>query len=347
MDRLQQALAWSFPLGRAFGIRVRVYWTVFLVLLASAWQFAALPGVGWIEGLALGGLATAVLYAVILTHEVGHAAAARRWAVRTDQITLSALGGLAHLSAAAPSPRAEVGISLAGPAVHILWVALAWGLGQVLPLMRLGEYGLAFDAAAYLLDLNLWLGVFNLLPFFPMDGGRALRALLAMRMHPNRATLWACRLGVLGGIAIGAWGLATHGLAGTLLLVIGFNNALRCMQEMAWARVGEGPYFAPPDPWARDAEGWKDGGWAQEDEPAARPARRPKRRATPLAPPTGAAPKTLPSAAVGTASRRPGRTPEESEELDRLLDRVAEVGVGGLTPQERERLLALSRAGPR
>jgi Zn-dependent protease len=309
-------LSKSFRVGRIGRTEVRVYVTAVFVLLVGVTQFLEWPGVGFLGALGAGLLSTALLYAIVLTHELGHALAARRYGIPTPTITLSAFGGLAHMSAPAPNPRAELWITLAGPVTHLPWIGLGYALAGRVPPLDLG--GAQVDFVPWIWQANLGLLVFNLLPAFPMDGGRALRALLSMRMHPNRATLIACRVGILAAIGIAAWGLRTGGFGGGILVVIGLNNIFSCMREMTAARHSDGPYGAA-DPWATDGDEWKRG------VP-------PERHAEIAAEVIG---RPLPP-----SSRR--RTAAQAEELDRLLARVSEVGIAGLSPAERERLRGLS-----
>jgi len=192
--------------------------------------------------------------------------------------------------------------------------------------LRIGEFGLPIDVFRWLTLTNVALVVFNLLPAFPMDGGRALRALLAHRMHPNRATLLACRIGIVAAIGIAAYGLREGGFYGTILIVIAINNVLACLREMAAARHTDGPY-APNDPWQVEADAWKQG----------RPdADRGVRHAEIAA-------DVLRGRPIDRERRPPDfRSPEDDAELDRLLDRVSAVGIAGLSSEERERLRHLS-----
>src|SRR5690606_32970410 len=132
-------------------------------------------------------LVSALLFVVIWTHEMCHILAGWRYRIRTDLITLSPLGGVAHMNSPASTPRGELLVSLAGPAVHLAWLGVLWPLSLLLPESSLGDGAAraALFVLWYLVTVNQVLLVFNLVPFFPLDGGRCLRALLAMRVHPN------------------------------------------------------------------------------------------------------------------------------------------------------------------
>lgn len=316
-------LSKSVRVGRPFGIELRIYVTALFVVFVDVSRYARYPGVPLLSALAIGLAETLVLYTVVLTHEMGHVVAGWRHGIRTPTITLSAFGGLAHMSAGAPNPGAEIKIALAGPATHLLWIALSWPLAHVVPALTVGELGRRIDAFDWIFRMNVGLLLFNLLPVFPMDGGRVLRGLLATRMHPNRATLIACRVGIFGAIALGVFGIEVGEFYGGLLIMIALSVVFACLREMTAARHSDGPY-GPADPWSSSGEEWKQG---------VAPARHAKIAAEVLGnPPVRHRPVT----AVRTAG--------DDEELDALLDRVSAVGIAGLTEAERRRLTALSAA---
>jgi stage IV sporulation protein FB len=199
-------MSWSFPIGTVKGTVIRVHLTFFLLLL-------------WIggSGYALGGAGAAVasltfillLFLCVLLHEFGHVFAARRYGVQTPDITLLPIGGVARLERIPEAPAQELVIALAGPAVNVVIAALlfVW-LGGVPP----------FQAAAVLENpgegmlarlawVNVTLVLFNLIPAFPMDGGRVLRAFLAWRIGYVRATQAAATVGQVVAFALGALGL--------------------------------------------------------------------------------------------------------------------------------------------
>ena len=143
-----------------------------------------------------------LLFGCVLLHEFGHALTARRFGIATRYITLLPIGGLALLESMPRDPRQEIVVALAGPAVNLVIAAGAW-----LAMRLAGESGVLFSLPfgqgllPTLLAANLMLAVFNLLPAFPMDGGRVLRAALSLRMDRLRATRTAAadRPGAGGG----------------------------------------------------------------------------------------------------------------------------------------------------
>ncbi len=191
--------SWSLKVFRLAGINVYLHWT-FLILLA--WIFLAGMGGGKPLGEALIPIAFILsLFACVLLHEYGHALAARRYGIGTEHITLLPIGGIASLEKMPEDPKQELVVALAGPAVNLVIAAmllmyfLAAGrplelhLWQDASLLTEGKY------LPFLLLINLMLLGFNLIPAFPMDGGRVLRALLSMRQTRAEATRLAARIG--------------------------------------------------------------------------------------------------------------------------------------------------------
>jgi Zn-dependent protease/predicted transcriptional regulator len=199
-------MGWSWKIGRIAGIDVYMHFT-FLILLA--WLAVAHYLRGGIDQALYIVLVILALFGVIVLHELGHALAARRYGIQTRDITLLPIGGVARLERMPDNPLEELIVALAGPAVNVVIAAsLAvgfWIRGRTLPLDEVTDLGGGF--LAFMLQVNVWLVLFNLIPAFPMDGGRVLRALLAMRMSYVRATQAAARVGQFLALMFGFVGL--------------------------------------------------------------------------------------------------------------------------------------------
>jgi|ERR1035437_1209223 Zn-dependent protease len=188
-------MKWSLKLGKLLGIDVYLHFTFLLLLVFLGFVYwrstqnveAALRGVAFIVA----------LFGCVVLHELGHALMARRYGIRTRDITLLPIGGIARLERMPEKPMQEFWVALAGPAVNVIIVAvLLVGLAAAdgfTPVKEISVTGGSFWQR--LMVLNLVLVAFNLLPAFPMDGGRVLRALLAMRLGRRRATAIAANVG--------------------------------------------------------------------------------------------------------------------------------------------------------
>jgi Zn-dependent protease/CBS domain-containing protein len=210
-DRLRiDAMKWSTRIGTFAGIGVYVHAT-FHILIAwvafAHWQVsqslaAVVIGVAFI---------LALFFCVVL-HEYGHALTARRFGIRTRDITLLPIGGIARLERMPSDPRQELWVALAGPAVNVVIATLLFVIlrvtGTAAPLDTFTMTGGAFFER--LMVINVFLAMFNLLPAFPMDGGRVLRALLAIRMDYARATQVAASVGQGMALLFGFVGLFTN-----------------------------------------------------------------------------------------------------------------------------------------
>ncbi len=221
----------SWRIGRLAGISVRVHFT-FLLLFGVLAVMALARGAS-LAAVLSAALTYVVLFGSVLLHELGHALVGRRFGVQTRDITLLPFGGVAQMDGLPPSPRAELWIALAGPAVNVV-IAGAFFAGirlatRAMPFSGHNLSSLTFWEQA--LATNLSLALFNLLPAFPMDGGRVLRALLAGRLGIARATRIAASVGKGMAVLIGALGL----IAGPTLLLIAFFVWFGAGQEVVAA----------------------------------------------------------------------------------------------------------------
>jgi len=203
-------MKWSWRIARIAGIDLYVHVT-FLILvgwvalshyLARQSAADAFTGVAFIFS----------LFGIVVLHELGHALTARRFGIPTRDITLLPIGGVARLDRMPQDPKQELLVALAGPAVNVVLAAILFvvlELGQ-----GLSAYGDVVRVGGRFLDQLFWVNVslaaFNLLPAFPMDGGRVLRGLLALRMDYLRATQLAAGIGQAMAVLFGFVGLFTN-----------------------------------------------------------------------------------------------------------------------------------------
>jgi Zn-dependent protease len=186
-------MRWSITLGSIAGIRLYLHWT-FLILLGLVFFSDLGKGIG-LPGATQAVLFVVVLFACIVLHELGHALAARRYGIPTRDITLLPIGGIARMERMPREPRQELWVALAGPLVNVVIAAVLFVMLVGLQYTRVKFLISQEPFLVLLLRANLFLIAFNLLPAFPMDGGRVLRALLARRMDYVRATRIAARIG--------------------------------------------------------------------------------------------------------------------------------------------------------
>jgi len=231
-------MSWSFPIGRLFGSELRVHATFFLLLLwigvaayANAGMAAAIHNVAFIL----------VLFACVIAHEFGHALTARRFGIRTPDVTLLPIGGLARMEKMPEKPGQEIAVALAGPMVNVvIWLVLMV-FGASTDAAQLGELGT--DQGRFLSQiatLNLFLAVFNLLPAFPMDGGRVLRAVLSIFMDRVRATSVAARTGQVLAFGMGFVGFTTGNFMLIFIAFFIFMSAGAESSDVAMRAVARG-----------------------------------------------------------------------------------------------------------
>jgi Zn-dependent protease len=245
----------SIPVGRLFGITVRVHWMwlgmlLFLPLMVEGQPMASLVGF-------------LVLFGIVLLHELGHSLMARQFHIRTLDITLWPLGGMARMDNIPEKPKVEFWVAIAGPLVNFALAfvggaaVLALTFVEVLQPLAEGRWS-ALEIAWGFLLANLAMGVFNLVPAFPMDGGRVLRAFLANFVDWVRATTIAVYVGrmfafAMIGVGVLGWIMEwppTYWLPllGVFLWLAGARELLgvrlrRAQSDPRFAAFG----FRPPD----------------------------------------------------------------------------------------------------
>ena len=220
-------MKWKIRLGRFAGIDVFIHFT--FVLLLGWLGFVYWTRGNGLESMTEGILFILLLFACVVLHEFGHALTAKRYGIKTRDIILLPIGGVARLERMPENPRQELWVALAGPAVNLVIGAVLFLWLQISqtfePFQNLTLTTGSF--AERLLGANLFLAVFNMLPAFPMDGGRVLRALLAIRLDYSRATQYAANIGQAMAFLFGFLGFFSN----PLLLFIAIFIYLGAAQE--------------------------------------------------------------------------------------------------------------------
>jgi Zn-dependent protease len=245
----------TFSLGRLFDIRVGIHVSWLAVYLFATMSIAAnISGVSRTLAIGLAAICSLLLFASVIAHEFSHALVARAYGVRTNAITLFLFGGVATLECEPPSPGAEVMIALAGPAMSALIGALAFGVLMLLERWTGGPVAEAVGLiTAYLALANGVLAVFNLVPAFPMDGGRVLRAAVWRARRSRAAATGAASIVglvlaaalVFGGLAAAfathTWQNAWYVFIGAFLLRQGWVQLLdsRYTERLERVRVSD------------------------------------------------------------------------------------------------------------
>ena len=221
-------MSWSIPILRVAGIQLRIHVTFLLLIL-------------WVAlGSASAAIFVLLLFLCVVLHEFGHAIAAKGYGINTPDITLLPIGGVARLERIPEEPKQELVIAIAGPLVNVvialcLYVVIG-ARGHVAPETAV-QSG---DMLVGLFQINVWLLLFNLLPAFPMDGGRVLRALLATRLTYARATQVAATVGQAFAFLFGIIGLfGVPGLfhSNPFLIFIAVFVYIGASQEAALAQM--------------------------------------------------------------------------------------------------------------
>lgn len=215
----------SMQIGKIMGIPIRLHITFLLILPVFAWIFASQePEFGGFSDVqpellrySLGMASSVLLFTCVLLHELGHSYVAKKYGSNINSITLFLFGGISSMEDIPRDPKTELKMAVAGPAVSLL-------IGSVLLIIHeIIKQELLFPDSSYLRlvwligYINIVLGIFNLLPIFPMDGGRVLRAWLAGRMSYIKATRAAAGIGKMFAIFMGIFGLFSGNIWLTLI----------------------------------------------------------------------------------------------------------------------------------
>lgn len=232
-------MTWSYRLATIRGIAVKVHATfaLLVLLVALSWAPTGLGGIAF--GLAL----MLLLFACVTLHEFGHAIAAQRFGLRVHEIVLLPIGGVAVLGGSTRNAVHELVIAAAGPAVNVAILALLapalWLAGEPVggPRSLLDPSGAVPSVATalhWLFGANVGLVLFNLVPAFPLDGGRILRALLALALPWSRATHWAARVGQSLAAVAGVWSVLNgQPMLGLVAVFVFFAAASQQVEEQA------------------------------------------------------------------------------------------------------------------
>jgi Zn-dependent protease/predicted transcriptional regulator len=246
-------MRWSFRIARIAGIDVRIHFTFFLIILLGATYWGQSGPLGW----AFGTLVILLLFLCVTLHEFGHSLVAQRFGIPVREIVLLPIGGVAMLERNPSRPLHELLIALAGPAVNILIIAVlvpvilaiqllpgrehmrpeALIMGQLKPSL--------LTLLVLLVNANFWLAAFNMLPAFPLDGGRVLRAVLGFFMSFPRATRIAATVGQALAVVLGMVGFMYGNLVLVFIAVFIFLGAgaesmhAQARTVLATSRVGD------------------------------------------------------------------------------------------------------------
>ncbi len=261
-SKLMEWLGMGIPVGSIFGIRVRLH-LLLLISLIVIWKAFSGIGLGLGFRFMLWAATGVIVFGSILLHELGHCYGAYRVGGRATQIILWPLGGLAVVSGAEKGPKAELIVTILGPAVNVaLWIvftALHWAARAADANLFVVHF-LMF--AAY---FNGVCGIFNMVvPLFPMDCSRVVRSVLSFRYNPNKVTYWLTTVGIwLGSVIfllsffrVGPFSSPFLGLIGILGAFTSWQERKRCQMMDVYV---DGPWY------------WRDAMWRSETAPERRP----------------------------------------------------------------------------
>jgi stage IV sporulation protein FB len=315
----------SIPLFTAFRIRVRMHMSLVLLIVIGLLFSTSSSGMGFTNALTFYG----VLFSIILLHEFGHCFAARWMGGDADEIIMWPLGGLA-LTGAPSRPWPQLVTTAGGPLVNLIIcavtaaaaMALNWGHPHIQfnPLSHSYDVPKLLTAQYYLwwiFAVSWGLFLFNLLPIFPMDGGRMLQDLLWFKLGYYKATLIACVVGMAGAALMSVWGVMNFGSwYGMVLIFLGISCFIYCYQTRAQMKA-EGPWAFEEESNDYSAAMWKPD---EVDEPVKKKSKR------------------LSPRAVKKLRKQAHAEEAEQARLDAILAKVSAHGMQSLTWAERRAL---------
>lgn len=228
-------MGWSFRIAKVSGIDIKIHVTFFLILLLGALQWASHTPESPLDGALFGVTLMLLLFTCVTLHELGHSLAAQYFGIPVREIVLTPLGGIAMITKNPDKPLHELIIAVAGPVVNVLIAIvlfLVTGANMHATILDArGSIGELFSRPSFdvmmlwLFAANISLAVFNMIPAFPLDGGRVLRALLAMFMNFSTATTIAATIGQIAAIGLGLLGFINGNFILILIAVFIFFGA--------------------------------------------------------------------------------------------------------------------------
>ncbi len=320
---------WAPRIGSIRGMDIRLHLTLVLIVVFWLIEGAVNFGSG---GLVRAAVLTAALGVVIVWHELGHAWAARRSGLRVESILLWPLGGECQISGAMPGPKTDIFVSLAGPAAHLLLVAISFVPIYIVRRFSVGDVLLlevARDGLVAAWSLALWILIFNLIPAFPLDGGQALRGMLTFRLGEVQATRVAARIGQGFAALYAIYGLYRHSMLLVGLAIYIFISAEQELRAVLYSGAAYDPNSR--DPFFRSL-GIGQHDWAREA------ARRDEARRE-----SGLVSRLKTRWQLWRLTRATERHQRMRAEVDRILEKVSREGLPALTRREKRILKQASQ----
>ncbi|MBL4847329.1 MAG: site-2 protease family protein [Planctomycetes bacterium] len=322
-EQISRIALWNFPVGKVARIQVNVHWSLLLYALFLLYQFR--------HNAQLGLLAILILWSSIFLHELGHCFAARQQGGSADKVILWVLGGLA-MCEVEQKPWPQFVVAIWGPLVNV--GLLTVGIAVLSPTLGVGGWvlpwrpwpagatGLGLEALVLLVRINMALTLFNLVPAFPLDGGRVFHAALWAKQGFAKAMKTTIVLSFICAALIAIYALTERQTVlffVALFVVIGAFQQRRAMQM---GLLGEGP---SEPPWARSAQAYEraKAGRADDDDDEDDEKR------------PGAIARWRAERAAQKEATETARKAELSRRLDEVLARVSDVGMQGLSDDER------------